>query len=114
MNVQVLGDDICYGADSMWDSLSKSVTGFFTSDTGKVVTAAVTSYVGQKLKPTQKAQLAHNLEAAGITALPQSWKSWTTLPVPLIPQKDNIVPYLIIGGAVLVGLVVMLGTRHRR
>lgn len=114
MNVQVLGDDICYGADSMWGSFGKSVSGFFKSDTGKVVTAAVTSSIGQKLTQTQKAQLANIQEAAGITALPQNWTTPAGPTVVQQPPAPSYTNYYIVGGALLIGLVIMLGTRSRR
>jgi hypothetical protein len=106
----LLGDDVVYGG--AWDVLTKGVTDFFKSDTGKVVTQAVTSSIGQRLTPTQKASLANLNEQMGITPMPGQYP-----PLPFPSQGfdwQKNAPYLIAGGAALVGLLIVVGTSKRR
>jgi hypothetical protein len=117
MNVQVLGSDIVYGADSagsnIFTDMVSGISSFFKSDTGKVVAQAVASSVGQKLTPTQKAQLANIQEAAGITPMPQNYTTPGYYPSQGFDYQKNL-PYLIVGGAVVVGLMMMLATKGAR
>ena len=104
------GDDIMY--DGWLEDASKSISGFFQSDTGKVVTQAVATSVGQRLTPTQKAQWANIQEAAGISPYPVNPQTGMQNPNAFDYQKN--MPYLIAGGAVLIGLIMILGTRKSR
>ena len=110
MNVQVLGDDIAYGAESFWDSSVKTVTNFMKSDTGKVAVGTGLAIISEKLTPTQKAQLANAQVAAGIPLVPYN----NSQPV----GKDSSTPkdntsYFIVGGAVLLAAMFMFATMKR-
>ena len=115
MNVEVLGDDITYGADMSWlSSAWNGFTNFVTSDTGKQVTGALLNVAAERLSPTQKAQVSQMQSAAGMQ--PIIYNYGTPQPV-VLPQPGGIkpaIPYIIIGGAVLVGAAIMLGTRKPR
>ena len=110
MNVQVLGDDIAYGADSFWDSSVKTVTNFMKSDTGKVAVGTGLAIISEKLTPTQKAQLANAQAAAGIPLVPYN----NSQPVEKPDTKKDNTSYYIVGGAVLIAGLFLLATLKRR
>jgi ascorbate-specific PTS system EIIC-type component UlaA len=110
MNVQVLGDDISYGADSYWGSAVKTVTNFIKSDIGKVVVGTGLAVIGAKLTPTQKAQLANAQVAAGIPLVPYN----NSQPVEKPDVKKDNTSYFIVGGAVLIAGLFLFSTMKRR
>ena len=110
MNVQVLGDDIAYGAESFWGSAIKTITNVAKSDTAKTIAGTAFNVIGEKLTPTQKAQLANAQVAAGIPLVPYN----NSQPV----GKDSSTPkdntsYFIVGGAVLLAAMFMFATMKR-
>lgn len=127
MNVEVLGDDICYGAsmNTVFRKQSRlgddflgldftKIGGFFTkagksivsigkSPTGKVVGSSVLTSLAARLTPTQKAQVAKAQEIAGIQP------SWVPAGLPSIPanKPDFTIPY-IVGGIGVIAIIAIL------
>ena len=95
MNVQVLGSD--YSQEMMggnwWDEWGQAVA--------KVVAPVIGSEVGKRLSPTQKSMVQQ------VTG--------TSTSVPANPPKKSFMEengtYLIIGGAVLLGAIVLMKSR---
>lgn len=128
MNVEVLGDDICYGASHntvfrkqsrLGDDellgfdfgsfgkgivkIGKSAVSIFKTPTGKAVGSATLTALAGRMTPTQKAQVAKAQEIAGVS--PQ-WVPGSINIVPPPPPEDQFkknMPY-IIGGVALLGL----------
>jgi hypothetical protein len=135
MNVQCLGEDVCYdgwfsrraaqarsigrraglfGDDVIYgsglDSLGLFVKNLVTGDVGKSAGAAALNTIAGKLSPTQKAQVAQIQDSLGIQALPVS----NATPNLSEAQKPSYTPYLIGGGVALVAGYFMLKTMKRR
>lgn len=101
MNVEVLGEDSDVMLGGLWDDVGN----FFTkTQVGKAVGDTVGQYVQQRMTPTQKAMVQ---QVTGTS---------TSVPNPQPPKKtfmEENGTYLIIGGAVLVGAIILMKTRKR-
>ena len=111
MNVQVLGDDIAYGGDFL-SSIGTGFTKFLQSDTGKVVTTILTD-VG-RTTPTDKAQIANMQTAAGLDPQALNNGSRTQVIIPQASTLDKSLPYIIIGGSLLIGAILLFSTKRPR
>lgn len=140
MNIEVLGDDISYGnaltgtgrkltlqrryarkgydesLDGGWDFITDAVKSTTTAlkkvmstDTGKTIVGASLVAVGQRMTPTDKANLQQIQNAVGLNPMPYQAVSQT--PVDFGKPMSDKLPYIIIGGAVLIGALIMFGTR---
>lgn len=96
MNVHVLGNDHPLGLDI-------SDVGGFLKELAPVAKEVAVGYVGKRLTPTQKSVVQQVTSTSASISSPK--------PPPKSDFfKDNM-SYILIGGAVLVGLVVMMKTR---
>ena len=100
MNVEVLGEDFM-GAGTVQDTLSQAA---------KQVT---TAFISSKLTPTQKAKLAKLQQEYGINPLPAYQGSDVQLPQEGFDFQKNL-PYIIVGGVLVIGALVMLSTKRVR
>jgi hypothetical protein len=126
MNVQVLGNDVCYGnspntifrkqrrevmlGGNVFTDFFSSIGKAVSSDTGKAVTAAVLTTTAQRMTPTQKANLAIVQEAAGIPAQVVTGGGSTTINLPGKTELSSALPY-IIGGVALLGLFAVIAMK---
>ena len=100
-----MGDDISYG------DLLSDIGSFLKSDTGKEVTKGLVQVgvtaVSQNLNPTDKAKLAQAQQLIGMT--PQTYTN--AQPQIINAPKTDLMPFYIVGGAVVAGLIIMLATK---
>ena len=122
MNLQVLGDDICYGSDDIsygrdevygnwltdaYKTVSGTVSKIAGSTVGKAAIQAGTTAAVNSLTPTQKAQVAQLQAMSGVT--PQNFTN--TSPTIVQMPGSSMLPMYIAGGALVLGLVIMLATK---
>jgi len=137
MNVQVLGEDVCYGASlktvfrkqaieqgipyrgehlsgSIWEGIGGIVKGIgkaVSSDTGRAVTSAVLTASAGRITPTDKANIAAVQQAAGIPPQTLTSGGSTFIKWPTeAPQASMMVPFAI-GGIALLGMMMLLVKR---
>jgi hypothetical protein len=129
MNVEVLGDDLCYGSavygnEIMYggwlQSIGKAAVGIgkgikavVKSPTGKSIGSAALTSVAGRMNPTQKAALATIQETAGMAPQVVTGGGITQVAVPTGFDMSKNLP-LIIGGVAVVGVLLFVMSQKRR
>ena len=112
MNVEVLGRDDFGG---VLTKVGKTVQATAKTPVGKFITAAFVDSASVNLTPTQKAALAQAQIAAGMVPQVIVPTSGTQIAVPTdfkTTMQKNM-PLIIIGGAALVGLLIVMATMKK-
>lgn len=132
MNVEVLGDDVYqdsfYRQNAPMGGILDSVVEAFKSGsqyvqkivqtpTGQVIASGLVTAALSRLTPTQKADLAQAQATLGMTPVVYSNTGGVNPYNVFPPQPDTFqrnMPLIIAGGAVIVGMLFLLGTQKRR